>query len=376
MYTISNPSPRSGLSVPILSACDAEGRVHEADQRRLVRYVMSDGFGADMVFCNGTNGEWNRLAPAERNRVIAITLDEVRRENARLTAAGHRPVEAWAGITGHTVDECIGHLDAAIEHGADGVVFAPLSVRDLPGVVEVFHTVLTERMDTAGRHVPVLLYDNADIAVDKAVPHLRTRDVKQLSRLDYVVGIKVSAPPRVLGNYTKAALHFNERHEFGIYVGDAFQMFSLFRPQHGWWGKVREYWQRYWLHSALPAGVVSGHANVFPREWQRAWLACDRGEETVITTLDEALSAFRPATRFAAGGESGATGGAVQKKTLACLKLALAERGVLGDPCVAPGTAPLTAEECDTFRERFAGISRRVGDAVEPRWRTPAPAPA
>ena len=60
------------------------------------------------------------------------------------------------------------------------------------------------------------LYDNADIAVDPRVPHIRTRQVKALSRLDFVRGIKVSAPRKVLGNYTKAAEAFRDRGEFGI----------------------------------------------------------------------------------------------------------------------------------------------------------------
>jgi len=45
------------------------------------------------------------------------------------------------------------------------------------------------------------------------VPHIRTRQVKALSRLDFVRGIKVSAPRKVLGNYTKAAEAFRDRGE-------------------------------------------------------------------------------------------------------------------------------------------------------------------
>jgi hypothetical protein len=54
----------------------------------------------------------------------------------------------------------------------------------------------------------VYLYDNADIAIDPRVPHIRTRQVKAMSRLDFVRGIKVSASKKVLGNYTRAAAGF------------------------------------------------------------------------------------------------------------------------------------------------------------------------
>ena len=359
MYTLNQPNPRRGLSVPMITACDGDGRVQEAQQRRLVRFLVNDGWGADIVFCNGTTGEWNRLSPEERDRVIAISCEALAEENARLT--GHRPVELWAGITGHTVAESLGHLRTALAHGADGVVLAPLSIQDHPGVLPLFHGPITDCMDEAGRHVPLLLYDNAAIAADAAASHLRTRDVKQLSRLDYVRGIKVSAPPRVLGNYTRGALHFNERHAFGIYVGNAFQIFDLFAPRQGLLGKLQEYWQRYWLHASLPVGVVSGHANVFPREWQRAWLACERGEAERMDRLGQALQGLRSATRFTASGRT-------EKRSIACLKRALLLEGVLSDATVAPGTPTLSAEQTAAFDAHYAKVRAEVQAAVAPRW--------
>ena len=106
------------------------------------------------------------------------------------------------------------------------------------------------------------LYDNADIAADPKVPHIRTRQVKALSRLDFVRGIKVSASKKVLGNYTKAASGFRDRGEFGIYVGNAMLIFEIFRPRgRGVLGSLSEHWQRYRMRGGLPIGVVSGPAN-------------------------------------------------------------------------------------------------------------------
>ena len=67
----------------------------------------------------------------------------------------------------------------------------------------------------------------SDIAVDPKIPHIRTRQVKALSRLDFVRGVKVSASRKVLGNYTRAAASFRERGEFGIYVGNAMLIFEI-----------------------------------------------------------------------------------------------------------------------------------------------------
>ena len=361
MYTLENPLPRRGLSVPALTVCDDQGVVLEEDQRALTRYLINDGHGCDIIFCNGTTGEWNRLPAAARDRVTEITCEVVAQERARL--AGHRPVLAWVGITGHTVAECLQHLRRAIACGADGVVLAPLSVTDSPGVLRLLQGPITDCMDDAGRHVPLLLYDNAAIAADGAPPHLRTRDVKRLSRLDYVVGIKVSAPTRVLGNYTRGARHFNERHAFAVYVGNAFDIFPLFTPRAGVMGALRDHWRRYWLQASRPDGVVSGHANVLPREWQRAWLACERGEVETMEALQRTLGALRLATRFSEGG-------ATHKRTIACLKLALRLQGVISDASVAPGTPSLSEEQQADFAGRFAEIRATVHTVVEPRWRS------
>ena len=316
---------------------------------------------ATSSFCNETTGEWNRLSAASRDTITRITCDVVAEERARL--AGHRPVLAWVGITGHTVAECLQHLRCAIACGADGVVLAPLSVVDSPGVVALLQGPVTDCMGDAGRHVPLLLYDNAAITADGGAPHLRTRDVKRLSRLDHVVGIKVSALARVLGSYTRGARHFNERHAFAVYVGNAFDIVSLFRPRQELVGVVNDHWRRYWLQASRPDGVVSGHANVLPREWQRAWLACERGEVQAMETMQQVLQALRAATRFSAGG-------ATHKRTIACLKLALKIQGVISDASVAPGTPSLSAAQQSEFARRFAEIQATVQTVVEPRWRS------
>jgi len=117
--------------------------------------------------------------------------------------------------------------------GAAAAVLAPLSIQGIDDPVRFVAREIADVLDAQPRRIPVYLYDNADIAVDPNVPHIRTRQVKALSRLDFVRGIKVSAPRKVLGNYTKAAASFNERGEFAIYVGDAMLIFDLFRRAPG-----------------------------------------------------------------------------------------------------------------------------------------------
>ena len=50
MFTLENPLPRRGLSLPALTVCDAQGVVDEEGQRRLIKYLIQDGFGCDIIF--------------------------------------------------------------------------------------------------------------------------------------------------------------------------------------------------------------------------------------------------------------------------------------------------------------------------------------
>ncbi len=181
--------------------------------------------------------------------------------------------------------------------------------------------------------------------------------MKALSRLDFVRGVKVSAGKKVLGNYTQAAASFRARGEFGIYVGDALLIFELFRPRRGLLGTLREYWQRFWLSGGLPVGVVAGPANALPREWARAWQVCRAGDAERMAAVERVLLAFRDATR---------SGGAA--RTIACLKRALLQRGVVSSDTVAPGTPALSADEALRFDAAFASVRELARATLPPGW--------
>lgn len=341
---------------------DESGSLVEDEQRAVVRHVIQGGFGADVVFAMGTTGEWDRVSNAVRQRTIAVCSEEVAKQNTALRGAGAREVEAWAGITAPTAEETLANLEHSIDCGVAAAVIAPLSIQGLRDPVRFLRREVGDLLDRSARRIPVYLYDNADIAVDPKVPHIRTRQVKAMSRLDFVRGIKVSAPRKVLGNYTKAAASFCERGEFGIYVGNASLIFELFAPQSGILGVVVERWNRYRLRGSLPIGVVSGPANALPREWARAWQVCRAGDAERMEEAREVVDAFREGTLGAGG-----------RRTIACLKRALHRLGVVSSAAVAEGTPALTrvdAERFDAVFERVRELSRaRLGDL----WVTRSP---
>jgi dihydrodipicolinate synthase/N-acetylneuraminate lyase len=350
--------------VPVVTVLDGDGDLAEPEQRALVRYVLQEGWGADVVFAAGTTGEWDRVDNALRQRVVQVCVEEVAKANASL-GGGSRPVEAWAGVTSHSPRETLENLDFAIACGADAAVLAPLSIGDVPDPVRFVARDVADLLDARRRRIPVYLYDNADIALDPQVPHIRTRQVKALSRLDFVRGIKVSASRKVLGNYTRAAAGFRERGEFGIYVGNAMLIFELFRPHSGWLGPLAEHWNRWRLRGALPIGVVSGPANALPREWARAWQVCRAGDAERMAEVRSVLEAFRAATR-----QAGRGGG------IACLKRALRGLGVIASDAVADGTPALEPAQAERFDVAFADVRVQARQRIGAPWVSRAPVDA
>jgi dihydrodipicolinate synthase/N-acetylneuraminate lyase len=384
-----NYKPKSGLNVPVITVLDDSGRVIADGQRRVIRHVVQNGYGADVVFGVGTTGEWNRIANAERRRIMEIEVDEVRRINAMLIAecgmkgvsqpGNPQPesphsafriphlVEAWVGVNGSTRAEILDNLDAAIQLGADTAVIAPLAVDDLAerDIVRFFQRDIAGLIEASKRDLPIFLYDNADINAQGQPPHIRTRIVKHLSRLPWVRGVKVSASRRVIGNYTKAALHYKLPGEFGIYIGNAMLIFEMYRPSHGLLGRLREGWRDHLLHYTPPIGVVSGPANCMPREWQKAWRVCWAGDDELTNVYRDLCSRFEEICGFDEDGRR-------VMKTIACIKLALELDGVISSAEVGRVTRALSDEQKKTFSDNYHALRHCARKRIDVNWRTVA----
>lgn len=348
--------PNAGLSVPVVTILDRSGEVLEGEQRAVVRWAVQKGHGGNIIFAAGTTGEWDKLDNPRRQQIARVVVDECRQINADGIA-----VEAWVGITGHTRAETLENLEYALDLKAEAVVVAPLSIRDSNDPVGFVNREINALFERSGRSIPVFLYDNAEISAPGHAPHMHTRDVKQMSRMEYVRGVKVTAGKAVLGNYTRAASHFNRTGDFAIYAGDPYLIFDLFAPPSGTRGWTRHYWNRYWTRDSLPYGIVAGPSNAMPREWQRALRVCRNGDAPLMHRYAQALEEFRAACEFNRGGRS-------FRPTLACLKAALADMGVCRSEALAPGTPALSDAERGEFVRRFRAVRRRAAALLEPGW--------
>jgi dihydrodipicolinate synthase/N-acetylneuraminate lyase len=354
--------PRHGLIVPIITVVGEDGRVVVEDQRRVIRHVLQGGRGADVVFANGTTGEWNRLSNPQRQRLMEIAVDEVKsiKQQAAASAGNSHSVEMWLGVNGGTRAEVLTNLDAAIQLGADAAVIAPLAIDDLgeADIPRFFRRDLNDLIEAASAPLPVFLYDNADINAPgrhKTQAHIGAQLVRELSRLPRVCGLKVSAPRRVLDKYARAALPFKRPGEFGLYVGNANLIFDWFRPRRGWFAPRH-----------IPIGVVAGPANVLPCEWQKAWRVCLAGDEALIHEYQQLAAEFERLTVFNHAGQSSQ----YTDKMIACLKTALEIEGLIAHDQVAPGTPTLGETERARFRQGYIELKNRLRQRTDSRWQT------
>jgi|GEM_PF-96069 arabinose-5-phosphate isomerase len=346
------PSPLiQGLCVPLVTALDAKGQLDPASQERLLAFVSRGeaGAGAQAVFTNGTTGEWRRLPLAQRLKCT---------EAVHYALSGGRGPKLWAGVNDAAAGGVLQGLEHGLKLGVAAAVVAPLSVEDVKDPLALFHRHITPLYQRLGKGLPVFLYDNPEEFRRGRQDRLRTAQVKQLARLDYVVGVKVTADAKTAGNYLRAARHSKARHEFGVYLGRASQAFPLFAPAAGWWGNLSERWRHFWVASEPPQGIVPGSGNLFPSAWRAAWTACVAGDSERMRQFEAAFGRLHQAFRF--GGVN---------KMAACLKAALAEEGVLASPALAAGTPGLSAEERSrwllAYRNAQLELGRLTGTAAE-----------
>ena len=339
-------SPRKGLNIPIVTALDEAGNLIEADQRNIVRHGIQQGHGADSLFVAGTTGEYNRLSQPQIRRLLEVGVDEIKKVNQTL-AEGIAPVETWVGITAPTKAESIELLELAIDLKAEVGVFAPYAIDDLPSseVIQFFEREISPRL--AASSLIVGLYDNPDIAAahnaNLNVPNVL---IAALGQMPSVVGLKASANRQAFGNYAKSFAKGMDA-PFTLYAGNANLIFDIDEIQRENGIENAE---------VAIAGVVSGTANVFPREWKQAWEAVVARDAEKIEFFKKFFEDFVRLTGF-----PGANG--YGSKLIGGIKQAMLHLGIIGSAAVAPGTPAFTADEAEILNEN---LTKLMNDAQFP----------
>jgi len=109
-----------GIFTPMLVPLDEQGRIHEAELRRFINWLIESGVHG--LYPNGSTGEFTRLTVEERRLIVKITCDEAR---------GRVPV--LAGAAEANVRETIAACELYHSYGATAVaIVSPFYYRLSP----------------------------------------------------------------------------------------------------------------------------------------------------------------------------------------------------------------------------------------------------
>jgi dihydrodipicolinate synthase/N-acetylneuraminate lyase len=161
----------SGVLTPHLVPLDSKGRIHEAELRRYIDWLIQHGVHG--LYPNGSTGEFIRFTAEERREIVRIVCDQ---------ANGRVPV--LAGAAEANVRETILACEAYHGFGARAVaIVSPFYYRLSPESVYAYF-----REIALNSPIDVTLYNIPLFASPIDVPTIR-----RLAEMERVVGIKDSS---------------------------------------------------------------------------------------------------------------------------------------------------------------------------------------
>jgi 4-hydroxy-tetrahydrodipicolinate synthase len=161
----------TGVLTPHMVPLDSSGRIHEAELRRYVDWLIQQGVHG--LYPNGSTGEFVRFNPEERRQIVKIVCEQ---------AGGRVPV--LAGAAEANARETIQACEAYFGFGARAVaIVSPFYYRLSPESVYAYF-----REIALNSPIDVTLYNIPMFASPIDVPTIR-----RLAELERVVGIKDSS---------------------------------------------------------------------------------------------------------------------------------------------------------------------------------------
>jgi 4-hydroxy-tetrahydrodipicolinate synthase len=151
---------------------DSQGRVDEMALRRHIRFLI-DECKVHSIIPVGSTGEFAFLTKEERNRVVAVTLDEVGKQ-----------VPVFAGAAACSTAETIEYAQTAQRLGANGVMVVPSYYGHLSQEELNYHySTLARNVDCS-----IILYNNPGTSGSDMLPPL----VERLAEFKNIEAIKES----------------------------------------------------------------------------------------------------------------------------------------------------------------------------------------
>lgn len=243
-----------GIIVPILTPMNEDESINEVELRRQIDRLI--GAGVSGIFPFGTNGEGYILSEEEKERVLAVCVEQT---------AGRVPVYAGTGCI--STNDTIRQSQRAKELGADvlSIITPSFAAASQEELYEHYRAI------ASAVELPILLY-NIPARTGNA---LAPATVERLSEIDNIVGVKDSS-----GNFDNM-LQYIERtrkRDFAVLSGND----SLIL----------------WTLLAGGKGGVAGCANVFPKNMVAIYRRFMDGDMAGAREAQDAIRLFRDCFRF------------------------------------------------------------------------------
>lgn len=186
-----------GVIPPIITPIDQCERVDEGAFRKLLRHCVDSGIHG--IFVAGSNGECLALTQAERNRAIAIALDEVGSQ-----------VPVICGVMDSSTQRVIDNIKALEQMGGKYAVVTP-----------VFYARHATQYETVRHFEEISRNTDAQLIIYNIPPFtgqtLTPDTIFQISQVDKVCGLKDSSGN--MGSFMKCLKYFRDRQDFFLMQG-------------------------------------------------------------------------------------------------------------------------------------------------------------
>jgi 4-hydroxy-tetrahydrodipicolinate synthase len=161
-----------GVHAVACTPFDSDGKVDEPALRRHIRFLL-DECGVHSIIPVGSTGEFAFQTKEERQRVVAVTVEEV-----------NKKVPVFAGAASCSTAETIEYAQSAIAAGADGVMVVPSYYGHLSQEELYYHySTLAQSVDC-----PIIVYNNPGTSGSDILPPL----VERLAEFKNIEAIKES----------------------------------------------------------------------------------------------------------------------------------------------------------------------------------------
>ena len=162
-----------GVYAVVCTPFNEKGKVDEEALRRLLRWLVDDCKVHGIIPC-GSTGEFAFLTEQERKLVVAISIDEVKKQLPVIVGAA-------ACATGDVID----YSNCYKDMGADGVMVVPSYYGHLNQDELYYHySTIAENVD-----LPIVVYNNPGTSGSDILP----ATIARLAELDNIVALKESS---------------------------------------------------------------------------------------------------------------------------------------------------------------------------------------